>query len=100
MRSSILPNEGIDQVHLADFERYPTVSAAGACVNVHLAHVGSESTERLIYSKARPAAREKYGRVGGGPVCHVENCAKKTRAGLTAQSWASAGRDATARKRH
>jgi hypothetical protein len=99
MRRSILPNEGIDQVHLSGFKPYPTVSAAGASVNVHLAHLGCESTERFIYSKVRSAARQKYG-TGTGQVCHVEDSAEKNGAGLIAQSRAPAGRNATARKRH
>ena len=85
--AQLLPNQGVDQVHFADLEGNAAISAAGACVNVHLAHIGSESTERFIYSKARSVAREKYGRVGAGQVCNVEDGAEKTRAGLTAQSW-------------
>jgi hypothetical protein len=98
--SSILPNEGIDKVRLADFERNPAIPATRACIYVHLAHIGSESAERFVHTNARSAAREKCEIAGGGKVRYAKDRSKKNRTRLAAQCRATTGRNATARKSH
>jgi hypothetical protein len=60
VREPILPNERIDKVHLARFERNPTIPATRARIYVNLVYIRSESTERLVHANTRFAARKKY----------------------------------------